>query len=100
MNNAARKPNPSRPDADNPEWTQKDMLNARPATEVLPGLIGASAAEELFRKGTGLPVSETRKASRTIRLDPDVLAAYQREGRGWQTLVNAVLRQHMPGSQK
>jgi len=46
-----RKPGPSRPDADNPEWTRKHMAKARPAAEVLPGLIGAKATEELFRRG-------------------------------------------------
>lgn len=98
--NIARKLNPSRPDADNPEWTRTDMLKARPASEVLPGLIGANSAQELFRRGRGRPPKETRKVNQTLRLDPDVLAAYQGEGRGWQTLINAVLRQHMPGSPK
>jgi uncharacterized protein (DUF4415 family) len=38
--------------------------------------------------------------NQTIRLDPDVLAAYQQQGRGWQTLINTVLREHMPGHEK
>jgi uncharacterized protein (DUF4415 family) len=38
--------------------------------------------------------------NQTIRLDPDVLAADQQEGRGWQTRINSVLREHMPGHQK
>ena len=80
---------PSRPDADNPEWTRKDMAKARPAAEVLPGLIGAKATEELFRRGIGRPPKANRKVNQTIRLDPDVLAAYQQEGRGWQTLINS-----------
>ena len=95
-----RKPDPSRPDADNPEWTRNDMVNARPAAEVLPGLIGAKATEELFRRGRGRPPKATRKVNQTIRLDPEVLAAYQQEGRGWQTLINTVLREHMPVHQK
>jgi len=97
---STRKPSPSRPDADNPEWTRKDMAKARPAAEVLPGLIGAKATEELFRRGRGRPPKTTRKVNQTIRLDPDVLAAYQQEGRGWQTLINTVLREHMPGHHK
>jgi uncharacterized protein (DUF4415 family) len=95
-----RKLNPSRPEADNPEWTREDMAKARPAAEVLPRLIGAKATEELFRRGRGRPPLETRKVNQTIRLDPDVLAAYQQGGRGWQTLINAVLREHMPGQHK
>jgi len=38
--------------------------------------------------------------NQTIRLDPEVLAAYRQQGRGWQTLINTVLRKHMPGHQK
>jgi uncharacterized protein (DUF4415 family) len=30
-----------------------------------------------------------------LRLDADVVEAYRRQGRGWQTRVNAVLRAHM-----
>ena len=95
-----RKPGPSRPDADNPEWMRKDIAKARPAAEVLPGLIGAKATEELFRRRRGRPPKATRKVNQTIRLDPDVLAAYRQEGRGWQTLINTVLREHMPGHPK
>ena len=95
-----RKLSPSRPDADNPEWTPKGMAKARPAAEVLPGLIGAKATEELFRRGRGRPPKATRKVNQTIRLDPEVLAAYQQEGRGWQTRINTVLRKHMPGHLK
>jgi uncharacterized protein (DUF4415 family) len=95
-----RKPSPSRPDPDNPEWTRKDIAKARPAAEVLPGLIGAKATEELFRCGRGRPPKANRKVNQTIRLDPEVLAAYQQEGRGWQTLINTVLRKHMPGRRK
>jgi uncharacterized protein (DUF4415 family) len=76
------------------------MAKARPASEVLPGLIGAKATEELFRRGRGRPPKPNRKVNQTIRLDPDVLAAYQQEGRGWQTLINTVLREHMPGESK
>ncbi len=95
-----RKSSPSRPNADNPEWTREDMAKARPAAEVLPRLIGAKATEELFRRGRGRPPKAARKVNQTIRLDPDVLAAYRQEGRGWQTLINSVLREHMPGHQK
>jgi len=60
------------------------MAKARPAAEVLPRLIGAKATEELFRRGRGRPPKAARKVNQTIRLDPDVLAAYRQEGRGWQ----------------
>ena len=37
----------SRPDEDNPEWTAEDFARARAASEVLPGLIGQKATDEL-----------------------------------------------------
>lgn len=33
-----------------------------------------------------------RRATVTLRLDPDVLSWFRREGRGYQTRINAVLR--------
>jgi len=67
---------------------------------VLPGLIGAKAADELLRRGKGRPLKEDRKVNQTIRLDPDVLEAFRNEGKGWQSLINQVLRQNMPKHQK
>jgi DNA invertase Pin-like site-specific DNA recombinase len=89
MNNT-RKPNPSRPDADNPEWTRKDIARARPAAEVLPGLIGAKATEELFRRGRGRPPKATRKVNQTIRLDPDVLDDLRARGVKFHSLTEAI----------
>jgi len=34
--------------------------------------------------------------NQTIRIDPEVLEAYRQEGKGWQTRINQVLREHMP----
>jgi uncharacterized protein (DUF4415 family) len=86
----------SRPGEDNPEWTVEDFSRARPASEVLPKFIGQAATDELLRRGRGRPAKPNRKVNQTLRLDPDVLDAYRREGPGWQTLMNEVLREHMP----
>jgi uncharacterized protein (DUF4415 family) len=86
----------SRPDEDNPEWAAEDVARARPASEVLPKFIGQAATDELARRGRGRPAKPNRKVNQTLRLDPDVLEAYRREGPGWQALMNEVLRQHMP----
>ena len=72
----------SRPDEDNPEWTKDDFARARPAAEVLPGLIGEEAAQALLRRGRGRPQKPDRKVNQTLRLDPDVLEAYRQEGKG------------------
>ena len=86
----------SRPDKDNPEWTAEDFTRARPASAVLPKFIGQAATDELLHRGRGRPAKPNRKVNQTLRLDPDVVEAYRREGPGWQALMNEVLRQHMP----
>jgi len=86
----------SLPDDDNPEWTAEDMREARPASEVLPRFIGEKATQDLLRRGRGRPVKPDRKVNQTLRLDPDVVDAYRREGSGWQARMNDVLRAHMP----
>jgi uncharacterized protein (DUF4415 family) len=85
----------SRPDVENPEWTQEEIRQARPALEVIAEVFGTQAAETL-RRGRGRPQKPMRKVNQTLRLDPDVLAAYRQQGSGWQTRINEVLRQHMP----
>ncbi len=86
----------SRPDEDNPEWTAEDFARARPASELLPKFIGQKATDILIARGRGRPAKSDRKVNQTLRLDPDVLAAYRQHGPGWQTHINQVLREHMP----
>jgi uncharacterized protein (DUF4415 family) len=85
----------SRPDPENPEWTRDEMRNALPALTVIGDMFGATAAEAL-RRGPGRPPKPDRKVNQTLRLDADVLEAYRRQGPGWQTHMNDVLRTHMP----
>ncbi|WAJ27357.1 BrnA antitoxin family protein [Antarcticirhabdus aurantiaca] len=44
----------------------------------------------LIRRGR--PPAEAPKERITIRLDPDVAAAFRATGKGWQTRLNAALR--------
>ena len=89
----------ARPDEDNPEWTAAAVKKARPALDVVSEVFGPHVADEL-RRGRGRPVKADRKVNQTLRLDADVLDAYRQQGRGWQTRINQVLREHMPGGQK
>ncbi|NBB50839.1 hypothetical protein GVN24_21395 [Rhizobium sp. CRIBSB] len=41
---------------------------------------------------SGRPKSPKTKVSTTIRLDQDVIEAFRAEGPGWQSRINAVLR--------
>jgi uncharacterized protein (DUF4415 family) len=40
----------------------------------------------------GRPISENPKVFTAIRFDPDVLDAFKGSGRGWQTRMNAALK--------
>lgn len=90
------KPDPELIDEENPEWTAEDMKRARPAAEVLPKYIGQKATDELFVPGRGRPPKDDRDVNQIVRIDPDVLEAYQQEGKDWQTRINQVLRDNMP----
>jgi uncharacterized protein (DUF4415 family) len=96
----AKKPDPELIDEENPEVTREELRRARPAAEVLPKFIGQKATDELLRRSRGRPPKEDRKINQTLRIDPDVLQAYKRGGKGWQTRINQVLHDHMPTHQK
>lgn len=63
------------PDLSAPEWEAK--MKAAPV-----------------RRG-GRPKSATPKVSTTIRLDADILEHFRAEGDGWQSRINAALRDWM-----
>lgn len=44
------------------------------------------------RRGRPTLPAERRKQQVTMLLDPDVIAFFKRDGRGWQTRANAALR--------
>jgi uncharacterized protein (DUF4415 family) len=95
-----RKPNPELMDDENPELAGEWFGRAKPATQVLPGLVGKAAAAEMVRPRRGRPTLAEPKQHVNIRLDADVLDAFKRRGPGWQTRMNAALREwlatHVP----
>jgi uncharacterized protein (DUF4415 family) len=96
----AKKDDPaSRPDKESPEWTRKDFERARPALPLIGEVFGADAARAVARR-RGRPRKASPKVNQTLRLDADVVEAYRRQGRGWQTRINAVLRAHINDSRK
>ena len=46
-----------------------------------------------LRRVRGRPRAERPRTMVSLRIEPDVLAALRATGRGWQTRVNALLRQ-------
>ena len=57
--------NPELPDSDNPEWNEQDIARARPASEVLPELVGAQAVKAML-KPRGRPPADVVKDRITI----------------------------------
>jgi uncharacterized protein (DUF4415 family) len=80
-------------DPDAQPWTDEQFAKARPASEVMsPALL--EAHRQTKNKG-GRPKSDDPKIFTGIRLDSDLLAAFKATGKGWQTRVNAALRQYL-----
>jgi uncharacterized protein (DUF4415 family) len=67
------------------ELTRADLLRFKPAGEVLPD----SVARKLGVRG---PQKMPTKQRITIRLSPDVVQRFRATGQGWQTRVDAALR--------
>jgi uncharacterized protein (DUF4415 family) len=63
----------------------------RPTAEMLP-----PAFLKAWREGrVGCPEKAVKKQQISLRLDPDVIAAYRAKGKGWQARINETLRQYM-----
>ncbi len=67
------------------ELTADDLKRFKPARDVLP------LALQKTLKIRGAQKAPT-KVSTTIRLSPDVLAAFKSEGNGWQTRIDTALK--------
>jgi uncharacterized protein (DUF4415 family) len=73
-------------DGDIPELTAEELATMRPAREALPADVF-----EALPNGGGRPKAERCKLSVTLRLDQEVVEAFESTGPGWQTRINAIL---------
>ena len=76
-------------DDDAPELTKENRAHVVPFKEALPELYAS------WKRGRGRPKVETKKTAVSLRLDPAVLSAFKATGKGWQSRINSVLREHM-----
>ncbi len=88
----SKKPNPELLEDENPEWMAEDFAKARPASEVLPQIFGEKVAKEM-PKPRGRPRVEFPKERINIRLSHEVVEHFKSAGEGWQTPIDAALRQ-------
>ena len=81
----SKQPRADRADRDNPEWTARDFERATPFV----GLPGA------LRKKLGRrrPQKAPTKERITIRLSREVVESFRATGEGWQTRVDAALKE-------
>jgi uncharacterized protein (DUF4415 family) len=73
-------------DEDNPEWTAEDFARAIPFSE-LPESLKAVLSSRT-RGAQKAPLKERI----TIRLSPEVVAPFRATGDGWQTRLDAALK--------
>ena len=88
----SKKPDPELVDEENPEWTTETFARSRPAGEVLPQIFAAKVAQKMLRP-RGRPRVEHPKERINIRLSHEVLEYFKSAGDGWQTRIDAALRQ-------
>ncbi len=74
----------SQPDPENPEWTDEMAAKALRLDDLPPSLQA---------KLRGRPRAAVVKERTTIRLSPDVLARFRATGAGWQTRIDAALKE-------
>ncbi len=78
-----KRPSPETIDEENPEWTDEDFKRAVPFSG-LP--------ESVQAKLRGRPKAVVTKERITIRLSQEVVARFRASGAGWQTRVDAALK--------
>jgi uncharacterized protein (DUF4415 family) len=65
-----------------------ELIGPDPAIE--QPLTKAQLANAVVKRGR--PLKADRKQTTTLRLDPDLIAHFRKDGPGWQTRINETLR--------
>ena len=73
------------------DWTDPD--DAPELTAELRDKAEEFHGDAFVRRGRGRPKSDATKEQISVRLDPDVVAKLREAGPGWQSRINALLRQ-------
>lgn len=72
--------------SDNPELTDDELARMRSGGEGLPPELSVA-----FKSRGGRPRLDAKRVPVSLRIDPDVLAAFKATGAGWQTRMNEAL---------
>jgi len=82
---------PKKKNAGLPDWTDPD--DAPELTAEMLDKAEVFQGDTFVPRGRGRPRSDARKEQVSVRLDPDVVAKLRAAGPGWQSRINALLRQ-------
>jgi uncharacterized protein (DUF4415 family) len=82
---------PTKKAAGSADWTDPD--DAPELTEEMLAHAEVFDGNSFVRRGRGRPKSGAAKEQISVRLDLDVLAKLREAGPGWQSQINALLRQ-------
>ncbi len=80
----AKRENRPQPNDAIPEMTAAAFKRAKPMREVMPEVV------EAMKRGR--PKSENPKERVSLRIAPDILAAYRSTGPGWQSRIERTLK--------
>ena len=80
-------------DPENPELTDEELRAMKPFREVFPEMAKAMEAEIAKR---GRPKMENPKEAVTLRLDPETVAFFKKEGPAWRARMAAILEHIRP----
>ena len=83
------------PNAD-PEMREFEEALLRSVEEGLAGGGRVNTPEQIMARRGGRPVQAVHKAPVTLRLEPEVLAAWRSSGKGWQTRAAQALAKLAP----
>ena len=73
------------------EWIDPD--DAPELTDAFIARAEVFEGDRFVRRGPGRPKAAVTKEQINVRLDPDVLARLREAGPGWQSRINAILRE-------
>ncbi len=88
----AELPEPDLTEPDNPEWTEDSFAQAVGVDDLPHQIQGAILAAFPRTKLRGKQKAPT-KAQVTLRLDRDIVEHFRATGDGWQSRINAALRE-------
>ena len=80
------------------DWDELDTLTDEQVRAGIEADSDAHPTDEAFWK-TAKIVMPQSKETMTIRIDADVLEWFRKQGRGYQTRINAILRSYMRAHQ-